>query len=113
MFCHKCGTALPPGAQFCPACGVAVPASTTDTFGISTSQPPTSPFQVNAAPAAEATAQVTPRPWIRYWAKTLDIFLFALPAGVVIAVLAPQRVCGGLPDSVDVGLRGAVVLGCF
>lgn len=90
MFCHKCGTALPPGSQFCPACGVAVPASGSDTFHSGSDfQLPSSPSGASHA-NPHVVAQVTPRPWIRYWARMLDIILFALPAGVVIAFMAPH-----------------------
>ncbi|HET6169607.1 MAG TPA: zinc-ribbon domain-containing protein, partial [Terracidiphilus sp.] len=27
LYCHRCGTALPPGARFCSSCGTVVSAS--------------------------------------------------------------------------------------
>lgn len=27
VFCHRCGTGLPPGARFCSSCGAAIPAA--------------------------------------------------------------------------------------
>ena len=42
------------------------------------------------SPPAPAQAVSQVRPWVRYWARLIDIFLFCLCAGFVIGIVAPQ-----------------------
>lgn len=84
MFCTQCGTATAGDAKFCCNCGA--PAQDKSNPGASTFRPTTAP---PPAPRSEASvAQV--RPWVRYWARMFDIYLFCIVAGVVIAVANPD-----------------------
>lgn len=95
MYCHKCGTALPPGSQFCPACGVAVPDAVHDAFVSGSGFPTATVLPGHTDAGIGGVASATPRPWIRYWARMLDVMLFAVPAGMVIAFLAPHLLTEG------------------
>jgi len=53
------------------------------------------PLENGALPEADPVSLVGPpvaqvRPWVRYWARMLDIFLFSLLVGFAIGVLAPS-----------------------
>lgn len=79
MYCTQCGSAVADGVRFCGKCGASlqhVPAVVS-----------------SLAPAATTPSQkVVPqvRPWVRYWARMLDICLFGLVGGVVMGIFAPQ-----------------------
>jgi serine/threonine protein kinase len=58
-------------------------------------QPPTS-VENPAAPAMKSFRQYIPasngdqvRPWVRLWARTIDVFLFAIIAGFIFGIVAP------------------------
>ena len=97
MYCIHCGKALDPEARFCASCGKPVngqdpePDPVNDFSGMSKkSEPPfTSPDVSSPAhPGSEDVPQI--RPWIRYWARIIDILFWALPAGFILGILAPQ-----------------------
>ncbi len=37
----------------------------------------------------EAVANIQPRPWYRFWARVIDMTVFALPIGIVFDMAAP------------------------
>lgn len=81
-FCTGCGKSLMGTMRICPYCG-----------GKSFSNSPPSvlvpiPSQNVMASAAPLTgAQV--RPWVRYWARMLDICLLTMPIGFLLGIFAP------------------------
>jgi uncharacterized RDD family membrane protein YckC len=85
VFCPHCATLLPPGAQYCPACGKPVPVP----------DAPASAFLQPNAPKLDAPQASEPppvRPWVRYWARLIDLFVFALPAGAVMGAIWPHLI---------------------
>jgi uncharacterized RDD family membrane protein YckC len=76
MHCVNCGGELPDDARFCAFCGrdqrpVAAVDEAVGDVAIATA--PTT--VVNAVAAAPASR---PHPWLRYWARSLDLFLLLL-----------------------------------
>jgi uncharacterized RDD family membrane protein YckC len=115
MFCIHCGTALDEQARFCAACGKPVNGLLTDTFSASGSSASaqndatavTEP-SLAAAGAAETAGVSQIRPWVRYWARLIDIMFWALPGGFVLGLVAPQFALN--PDPGNDYLIGMVVL---
>jgi hypothetical protein len=53
--------------------------------------PPPAPIGIQPSPLAaqeEAVTQI--RPWVRYWARSIDIFLFCICSGFVLGIIAPD-----------------------
>ena len=44
------------------------------------------------------------RPWVRYWARMFDIYLFSGVAGILLAILAPRAVPGGGLATIGIGI---------
>lgn len=99
MFCTKCGAALAAGAKFCGSCGQAVEADFASMQG--------SPGPLQAEPSAasidaaelpwmasrarrEDNGSTTPRPWLRYWAKLVDVWLWIIVLGFLCGVVFPR-----------------------
>ena len=78
MNCNNCGDPLPKGTTVCPKCGTittsASTASTTD----------------DSVRVMTGEKQHVVRPWVRYWARTFDIYLFSVVGGIVLGMLAPE-----------------------
>lgn len=80
MFCSKCGELAIQDAKFCVKCGVSLFPLTPHI-----SQP------LESKPVAEIDSAVeSVRPWVRYWARMLDIYFFSLVVGIILAFIAPQ-----------------------
>jgi len=77
MDCTQCAVLLADDCNFCSRCGAAVH-RTIDIRDRATTSP------------VAASASTPVRPWVRYWARVFDIFLFALPAGLIVGVVAPD-----------------------
>jgi len=101
MFCHVCGAALPPGAQFCPSCSK--PVSGWEPGATNSVAPPEAPARPDL-PEASPISGPQARPWVRYWARMGDLILFALPMGVVLTVIWPSLL-------VDTESGGGLLLG--
>jgi len=115
MFCIHCGAALDVQARFCAVCGKAVTGLPVDTSGPLHSPPPNRQEAVTPAAPSQATegaaatvgvAQI--RPWVRYWARLIDIMFWAVPGGLLLGMLAPQFALN--PDPGNDYLVGMVVL---
>lgn len=106
MYCIHCGKALDPQGRFCATCGKPV-------NGL---QPPPEPVtdftdvdqvvkQGHAHPGvspdedADVVGVNQIRPWVRYWARMIDIMFWALPGGILLGILAPQLVLNTEPGS--------------
>lgn len=102
MYCQHCGSQLPPGAKFCPNCGNNI-APTVNGSGnyVKADDLPYMPPQAGQVPHVQVQAaegnQI--RPWVRYWARMMDILVFSLPMGVVLAVLWPELLASTDPAS--------------
>jgi serine/threonine protein kinase len=68
-------------------------------YAAQTSNPYQSPTSIDnpAAPAMKSFQQYIPtsnddqvRPWVRLWARTIDVFLFAIITGYIFAIIAPD-----------------------
>lgn len=101
MFCQHCGTQLPPGAQFCPSCGKAITQDAHSVYRGNASDWSLSDSsdEVDAPAPALAAKGAQVRPWVRYWARMLDVLVFSLPSGVVIGVFWPELIASSDPGS--------------
>ncbi|WP_291591461.1 RDD family protein [Comamonas sp. UBA7528] len=96
MFCTHCGTALPTQAQFCQACGKAVAASAASPnwLDAQVNKPTTfsapESFSSSKSQTTEETDVNQVRPWVRFFARTIDISLWAITLGVLWGIFAPQ-----------------------
>lgn len=104
MFCTSCGSTLADGAKFCGSCGKAVEIA----GGVSEAKPDPLPagsgpwapsaslqesqeFRERAvAPEGRASGPSVPRPWLRYWAKLVDVWLWVVIMGVVFGIAFPR-----------------------
>jgi hypothetical protein len=96
MFCTSCGAAVPADGKFCGACGRAVPE-----VSVSPSQEP-QPEAATPSPVAAGSPWVAPkiqheeggssppRPWLRFWAKMVDVWLWVILLGVLVGILFPR-----------------------
>lgn len=82
QFCSGCGKSLMGTMRICPYCG-----------GKSFSNsPPSIPVPNQSQKATISTAPhvgAQVRPWVRYWARTLDICLLTIPIGLLLGIFAP------------------------
>jgi len=79
MFCNKCGEPTVQNAKFCANCGaILLP------LAPSTSQLKTMTDIENIS------AQSRVRPWVRHWARMLDVYSFSLVGGAILGFSAPQ-----------------------
>lgn len=88
MFCSACGASNDDAARFCSRCGLA---TTSQTLQLNYTSLP---------PAKREVSQV--RPWVRYWARFIDMFLFAILCGTLFGMAAT-------PDNVIVVAKYAYV----
>jgi len=87
MFCTKCGKPIPQGAQFCPHCG----AAQTTTTGAA--QPVSNPVPQSSTYTPIPTAlpeKPKVRPWIRFWARWIDINLISFLGAFALAFYYPE-----------------------
>ncbi len=96
MFCTHCGTALPTQAQFCQACGKAVAASAASPnwLDAQVNKPTTfsapESFSYSKIQTTEETDVNQVRPWVRFFARIIDIWLWSFAIGVLLAIFSPQ-----------------------
>lgn len=82
-FCTGCGKSLMGTMRICPYCGGKSFSNSPPSIPL-----PTQRQNVTASAAPPLTgAQV--RPWVRYWARTLDICLMTIPIGFLLGIFAP------------------------
>jgi uncharacterized RDD family membrane protein YckC len=98
MICTNCGKEISSASKFCAFCGTAVQNSRTPP-DVQAPSPSTNfnPYTPPASPLArqEQTAASPPRPWVRYWARMLDIYLVSILAGIAIGFVNPDAFNGG------------------
>lgn len=106
MFCPQCGKLAAADAKFCGHCGASLEAGAEDVEFAHVDESVTSlgPEQPTAAgrhepaPAPVAVPQV--RPWVRYWARMIDLYLLAVLGGFILAITAPDVVGDKVFDQV-------------
>lgn len=82
-FCTGCGKSLMGTMRICPYCGGKSFSNSPPSIPL-----PTQRQNVTASAAPPLTgAQV--RPWVRYWARMLDICWLTIPIGFLIGIFAP------------------------
>ena len=99
MFCTNCGKEIAPASKFCAFCGakislngsplpedVQMPYPATDT---NADEPPVSPTRMPPTRQSQPVAS-SPRPWVRYWARSLDIYLASIVIGFAIGFINPS-----------------------
>ena len=85
MFCTQCGKATSDGARFCAPCGAHLQATAQPAQASRTVAPTDPPI---VARATSGVAQV--RPWVRYWARMLDLYLASFVGGIVVSIFNPD-----------------------
>lgn len=116
MFCTSCGAALAAGSKFCGSCGAAVESGevykadpTHTPESTSTTSPPVQ--DTLEMPRRSASQSVdrsnTPRPWLRYWAKMLDVWLCAFVLAFFLGVMFPQWIA-----ETNESVLGLILLAC-
>lgn len=86
MHCTRCGAVLVGDAGSCGNCGAAQ-ADQPRTLGASASSFP-------VAPIVASGPQI--RPWVRYWARLLDVLIVILVGGGAVEKLAPGAFSGSV-----------------
>lgn len=81
MFCSQCGTPVDQDASFCTKCG-------TKLLGPEQSAQEAVTIEVDSSPVEKNPT----RPWVRYWARMLDLYAFSLVGGFVLGIIVPQFV---------------------
>jgi len=79
MFCSKCGEPVIPDANFCAKCGVSLVPSVL---------PPAPSKTMLVKEISSAPRQV--RPWVRWWARMFDLYIFSLVGGTILGLVAPS-----------------------
>lgn len=85
MFCSRCGTAMSQYAHFCEKCGEENRLgahSPNDDFDETSSAVSVAKFN------SDGVSQV--RPWVRYWARIFDIYLFVFTIGFLSHFIFPE-----------------------
>ena len=97
MYCIHCGNPLDPHGKFCAGCGKAVdgllqPSSTaSDPVPVPrTPQSTTSGIGAAAQGASDTVGVAQVRPWVRYFARIIDLMFWALPGGFILGMVAPD-----------------------
>ena len=99
MFCTNCGKEIAPGSKFCAFCGTKLcpngsplptdvqtpyPAKDTTSHELQATSPLMPPAW-QSHPVASS-----PRPWVRLWARLLDLYLASLAIGFAIGWIIPS-----------------------
>ena len=77
MFCSKCGAELPDDARFCAFCGRDQRVVTEEPVQVAVAAGPP------AYTAAVAPPEARPHPWLRYWARSIDLCLLLVALAAV------------------------------
>lgn len=80
MYCTQCGVSVAEGAGFCGNCGAALQIASEEAI----------PATITVESAAAQKAVPQARPWVRYWARMLDILLFSFGVGLLGSDFLPQ-----------------------
>lgn len=79
MFCGQCGESIVEGSQFCAKCGVSLLPSA-----------PPGRQSTNTPASSHVIEPSVVRPWVRYWARMLDVYTFSIICGLILGIVAPQ-----------------------
>lgn len=101
MYCTACGGAVSEGAKYCGQCGSPVSARPAPqehqpmSMAASTSEP-TSPsaedFRLSLAKDISRDIQLThPRPWRRFWAKQIDVWIICIGMAILWGLTFPEQ----------------------
>lgn len=90
MYCSQCGENLPDQSGFCSSCGYEIQNNSSSTDTVSETEKPAAAASIDAPTKEEIASALRVRPWVRYWARVLDVFLYSIPAGFIIGVLFPN-----------------------
>lgn len=78
MFCSKCGESAVPEANFCVKCG----------GGLLSPPTQSQPEAMRVTDSSSAPTQV--RPWVRFWARIFDVYVFTSVVFAAMLIVAPQ-----------------------
>lgn len=81
MFCTQCGAARGEADHFCAQCGARIEVGASAVAAPADVEPVVreAAIALGAAPPSDTAV----RPWVRYWARMLDLYLFGLTLGVL------------------------------
>lgn len=80
MFCTQCGTPATTNAVYCTKCGAAL------TLAPLSQESPA----LATNPTEHSSAAAQNRPWVRFWARMFDIYIFGLLVGFLMGIIAPR-----------------------
>jgi len=94
MYCTNCGKELAPESKFCAFCGTKInpngsplPADVqTPATGTTSYDSPVTPTRMPPVGPSQPVAS-RPRPWVRWWARILDVYLAFLVIGLAIGCI--------------------------
>lgn len=91
-FCQSCGKEVISTMRVCPSCGA-------KEFSVEKIELSPTIITVNEAPKASTPQKIEltkneTRPWVRYWAKWLDLSLFGAICGGILGLMFPQYING-------------------
>ncbi len=84
MFCAQCGNATADNARYCRHCGAPLEVPTQPLEASETTAPDVQPIH----PASYRVAQT--RPWVRYWARTFDIYVALVFGSLAVGSVYPN-----------------------
>lgn len=79
MFCSQCGTPADQNATFCVKCGNKLVASEQSVHE-----------SINTEVSSSPVEAIPTRPWVRYWARMFDLYVFGLIGGFFLGIIVPQ-----------------------
>ncbi|MBP9011133.1 MAG: RDD family protein [Smithellaceae bacterium] len=94
MFCSQCGTPADQNATFCAKCGNKLVASERSVHE-----------SINTEVSSSPVEAITTRPWVRYWARMFDIYVFSIICGFFLGIVAPQSL-----DKMNAAALGMIIL---
>jgi uncharacterized RDD family membrane protein YckC len=107
MYCPECGSWIEPGSEFCTNCGNKI--STSQSGIVTKPDMPRTVPPPNTLSSSDGETVSQIRPWVRFFARFIDVgwsYLVALGVfivlGMFIALIAPNTNISDIPAIVDI-----------
>src|SRR5438270_8010388 len=105
MYCAKCGAAVQASDRFCTACGNKVrepEVSVQVPTDVATRRLEPTKLETKTDHSPDQPGQPDwdlAGPWPRYWARMLDLLIWAVACGIVLGIVAPSVLTSSGSDS--------------